>query len=107
MAMAIAHMANNDSKLIKAFRYHEVIDKITSKGWGNFIIWYIVTVVLFFVLYIIASIPIIIIILVIFHSIVGTNPRILQDILLTLLVFPYFYMFLGRSVGLFYISEEK
>ena len=41
--MAMAHMANNDSKLLTAFRFRDIIDKISILGWRNIIIWYIVT----------------------------------------------------------------
>jgi hypothetical protein len=105
IAMAIAHMANNGNILSAAFKFHEIIDKITSKGWGNLIIWYVITVVLLFVLLFILSIPITTIILVTTHFITGINSHIIENLLLTFFVLPYLYMYLARSIALFYKSE--
>ena len=51
--MAIAHMANNDSKLGSAFNFRDILNKISTNGWINLIIWYIVTGIIFLVLFII------------------------------------------------------
>jgi Protein of unknown function (DUF4013) len=107
IAMAIAHMANNANNLSAAFKFGEIFDKISSKGWRNLIIWYVITVVLLFVLLIIISILIISIVLVTTHFITGINGHILQDLLLTFFALPYLYMYLARSISLFYKSESK
>jgi hypothetical protein len=95
--MAIAHMANNDSKLSAAFRFHEIFDKISNNGWINLIIWYIVTGILFLILFIIGSFV---------TNIIGkiTFPLV-GTILSSLTVMPYLFMYLSRSVALFYMSE--
>ena len=46
--MAIAYMADNGSKLGTAFRFHEILNKISSNGGIEFILWYIVTGIVFF-----------------------------------------------------------
>ena len=39
--IAVAHMANNNSKISFAFRFHEIINKMSNIGWGNILIWYL------------------------------------------------------------------
>jgi hypothetical protein len=46
--MAIAYMADNDSNLGAAFRFLEILNKISSNGGIEFILWYIVTGIVFF-----------------------------------------------------------
>lgn len=105
IAMAIANMANNGNNLSAAFKFRVIIDKISSKGWRNLILWYIITIVLLFVLIFIIGILIGSIVLVTTHFITGINDRILQDLLLTFFALPYLYMYLARSIALFYKSE--
>ena len=97
MYMAIAHMAKNDSKLSAAFRLREILNKISTIGWIDLLIWYIVTGIIFSVLFFIGSI------------ITGVIGRLifapLGIILMSLLVTPYLYMYLYRSVALFYTSK--
>jgi hypothetical protein len=95
--IAIAHMANNDSELSSAFRFHEILDKISTKGWVNLIIWYIVTGILFLILLAIGGLV---------SSIIGiiTFPLV-GTILISLTVMPYLFMFLNRSLALFYMSN--
>jgi hypothetical protein len=96
-SIAIAHMANNDSELSSAFRFYEILDKISTNGWINLIVWYIVTGILFLILLFIGSLV---------TNIIGriTFP-IVGTILISLTVMPYLFMFLSRSVALFYMSK--
>jgi hypothetical protein len=104
--MALAHMANNENKLLTAFQFRELVQIIAIKGWGNFIIWYIVIGILFFILAFIIGAPIIIFTIII-HTFIRTIPlHLLQDELLSLLLFPYLYMYFGRSIALFYKSDK-
>ena len=106
IAMALAHMANNENKLLTAFQFRELVQIIAIKGWGNFIIWYIVIGILFFILAFIIGAPIIIFTIII-HTFIRTIPlHLLQDELLSLLLFPYLYMYFGRSIALFYKSDK-
>jgi hypothetical protein len=90
LLMAIANMANNDSKLSAAFRFHEILTKITSIGWENLIMWYMVIGILYLILLVISNI----------------FPSFVWQSLLLLSITPYFYMYLARSMALFYISES-
>ena len=40
--MGIANMAFHESEIGKAFRYREVLDRIGAIGWGHYILWWIV-----------------------------------------------------------------
>jgi hypothetical protein len=95
--MAIAYMADNGSKLGTAFRFHEILNKISLKGRVNFIIWYILTGIIFLVILIIGS------------SLTNDIGRLtfptIGIILLSLVVNPYLSMYINRSVALFYISK--
>jgi hypothetical protein len=94
--MAIAHMADNNSKFRAAFRFHDIIDKIGRIGWGNLIIWYIVTGTIYIIITVIGSI-----ITTIFSIL---NP-IAGIVISSLIVSPYLYMYINRSIALFYLSE--
>jgi hypothetical protein len=94
--MAIAHMADNNSKFRAAFRFHDIIDKIGRIGWGNLIIWYIVTGTIYIIITVIGSI-----ITTIFSIL---NP-IIGIVISSLIVSPYLYMYINRSIALFYLSE--
>ena len=107
VAMAYAHMANNENKLQKAFELREILKIIALKGWGNFIKWYIVTGILFWILAFIIAIPLLIFANII-HLFLGIIPlHLLGDELLSLLLVPYLYLYLGRSIGLFYKSDKE
>lgn len=95
--MAIAHMANNNTKLRSAFRFHDIINKIRSIGWGNLILWYLVTGTIYLIISIVGAI-----ITGIFSII---NP-IVGIILSSLIVSPYIYTYLNRSIALFYMSKK-
>jgi hypothetical protein len=104
MWMAIAHMADNESEIRAAFRFHTILNEITNKGWKNLIIWYIMTEILYLIL------GIIILFLIVLFSVnipiigIGTR-KILEAVLTGLIVIPYTLMYLYRSIALFYISE--
>jgi Protein of unknown function (DUF4013) len=94
--MAIAHMAYNNSKFSAAFRFHDIRDKIGRIGWGNLIIWYIITGTIYIIITVIGSI--------ITATFSVINP-IIGIVLSSLIVSPYLYMFVNRSIALFYMSE--
>jgi PsbP-like protein len=95
--MAVAHMANNDSKLDSAFRFREILDKIRTQGWINLIGWYILTGILALIIVTIGNI-----ITTIFNII---NP-IIGTVLISLIIIPYLYIYISRSIPLFYISSN-
>ena len=43
--MAIAHMADNNGEIGAAFRFREILNKIASLGWNNFIKWSVITII--------------------------------------------------------------
>jgi len=55
LLIAIANMANNDSELGAAFRFHEILNKIANLGWKNLIIWSIITGILYLILLVIIN----------------------------------------------------
>lgn len=97
VAMAIAHMANNDSKLKYAFKFREIIYKIGKIGWGNLIKWYIVNgIILMIISFIIITI---------LPLLIKIDPS--MDLFLafiTLILAPYIYLYLSRSIALVYKS---
>ncbi len=102
IAMAIAYVAKNDSKFRCAFNFREIIDKIRIIGWGNLIKWYIANGIIFIILSFI-YVPITLNLLKL-HNNTGI---ILTVIFMSLIIAPFVYLYLSRSIGLFYISEEK
>jgi hypothetical protein len=95
--MAVAHMAENNSKLGAAFRFHEIMDKIGNIGWGNLIIWYLVIGMIYLVIWVIGSVV---------TSIFSILNPVIGIILSSLFVTPYLYMYLNRSIALFYMSKK-
>lgn len=96
ITIATANMAYYDSKLAAAFRFGEIFNKIGNIGWLNFIIWYIVTGIIYLALLFIGSL-----ISIIFDSI---SP-IIGGLIISLIVGPYTTMYLFRSVALVYMSK--
>jgi hypothetical protein len=105
--IAITHMAHNNSKLIYAFRFHEIIDKISILRWKNLIIWYLTTgiVLLIITFFVIAIFGLISGLIVAFGLGTLKQTYIVNDVLLSLIVIPYLLMFISRSLALFYNSE--
>lgn len=105
--MAMAHMANNDSELLTAFRFRDIIDKISILGWRNIIIWYIVTGIVALILILIFLIFIALLLLLVqgFGKVAFTQTLIIEDVLIPLILAPCLFMYLFRSIALFYKSE--
>ena len=90
--MAIAYMADNGSKFGAAFRFHEILNKISTNGWINFILWYIVTGIVFLMIVIVGSVV---------TSVIGRLIFAPLGIILTaLFIAPYLYMFINRFCGI-------
>lgn len=94
--VAIANMAYYDGEFRSAFRFREILEEIASIGWGNLIKWYVVTGILFLILIVIAN--------VIAYALSLIHP-ILGRVLLSLILFSYIYMYIARSVALFYMPD--
>lgn len=100
IAMAVAHMANNESKISYAFKILEIINKIGLIGWKNLIKWYLINVVVFLLLSFVV-VPITLF-LENFNGIIGTE---LNFVFVALIVAPYIYLYISRSTALFYKSD--
>ncbi|MCE5215246.1 MAG: DUF4013 domain-containing protein [Methanobacterium sp.] len=92
--MAIANMALYEGELGAAFKFSEVMDRIAMIGWGKYIGWYIIMVLLGLVAYAIAF----------GISIITFGIGIIVAILL---IYPYFSMFGARSLALLFASSEE
>ncbi|MBC7318731.1 DUF4013 domain-containing protein [Candidatus Bipolaricaulota bacterium] len=104
LTIAIAHMAFNDGQLGAAFRINEILDVIADIGWADYIIWYIVVIIVFWIIGSIASS----VIGLISHSI-GFRASLVGSavgyILLSLFVYPYLSLFYFRALGLRYAYQ--
>lgn len=85
--IAIANMAHK-GEFGAAFKFGEIFQLIGSIGWGKYIIWYIVLIVIAMLLSIVSGI-------------VAVIP-LLGFILIILLVEPYLIIFSSRAIGLIY-----
>jgi hypothetical protein len=90
--MAIANMALYEGDLGAAFKFNEVLDRIARIGWGKYIIWYIVMVVLGLIAALISGVLIVILI---------------GIIIAPLIIVPFFGMFAARSLALIFASSEE
>lgn len=90
--IAIVNMALYD-ELGAAFRFSEILERISMIGWGKYIIWYIVMIVIGIIGGIIAGI-------------INIIPYI-GFIIALLVVYPYLYMLFARSLALIFASSEE
>ena len=96
--MAITNMANN-STLLSAFKFREILKKIANIGFLNFSAWYIVVGTLFLIILTTGTL--------ITHAIaILIHPTIGKG-LLSLIIIPYLYMYLSRSIALIYRSDTE
>jgi len=101
--VSIAHMAFYEGEFKSAFRIHEIIEEISLIGWFKFIKWYIFIGIFFLVIELINFILSYITFLI--HTTILENSIIWLLISLTLV--PYYYIFISRSVALFYMPDEE
>lgn len=92
--LALANMARNDSKLRSAFRFHELFSKIREIGWKNLLLWYI-TVGIPFLILLVTDIGMAFLL----SNLITLK---LGLVLIAVILATYFYMYLARSLGLFY-----
>lgn len=90
MAVAIGNMAFYDGELGSAFRFGEIFSTISQIGWVDLIIWYIAVILV--------SLAIIVI-----GTLIAIIP-ILGWFVLTLIIYPFMYLFYGRAVAWLYAS---
>ncbi|MEN6552339.1 MAG: DUF4013 domain-containing protein [Methanobacterium sp.] len=97
--IAIANMANNDGKLSYAFEFKAIFDKIKNIGFINFYSWYFLASVISFLVLLI-GITLMFIFSILIHSFQSVN--LIDSLILT----PYIYIFFSRSIALIYQSDN-
>lgn len=109
--VAIANMAYYEGELKSGFRFREIFEEISLIGWKNLIKWYIATGIIFLTLFIIILAVFIFFDLLYSSYISDLNqpPYIstIQNVILALTIIPYVYIFISRSVALFYMPYEE
>ena len=88
--VAIVNMAYYNGDLGAAFRFSEILDRITQIGWGKYIVTYIVIAVLAFIGFLIG---------------VLTMFVLIGFILLPLVIAPYITMFGSRAIAILFVEE--
>jgi len=88
--IAVANMAYYDGELGAAFRFREILSRITAIGWVDLIIWYVMMIIVGIIFGVIASI-------LIFIPILGWA-------LIILIMYPYIYLLYARALGLLFVS---
>lgn len=89
--MGIANMAYYDSELGAAFRFSEILEIISKIGWVDYIIWYVVVMIIATIIAFIAGLLNII--------------PILGTIIAVLVIYPYMNLFIYRALALLYAYE--
>jgi hypothetical protein len=89
LLMAIATMVD-DNKLNAAFKFRKIIDKIRVIGFDNFIEWYVLTGILYLIIFAVVNI---------FYYYVGP--------LMLLILIPYFYIYQSRSIAQLYKLDKE
>ena len=96
--MSLTNMVYYDNDINAALKFGEIFNKISNIGWGNFLVWYLVTGVIYLVL---AAIGVLIIGV---FSLV--HLKIIGGILYPLIIGSYMSFFIYRSAALFYMSGD-
>ncbi len=89
--IGIANMAYYDSKIGAAFRFREILNIINAIGWVDYILWYIMMIILGMIMGAIAGV-------------LGFIP-ILGWALIVLALYPYLYLLYARALGLLFVSR--
>jgi len=87
--IAIANMAYYDGDLGAAFRFSEILDHISTIGWGKYIATYIIIAIVAFIGFLIG---------------LATLFILIGIILLPLVILPYIAMFGSRAIALLFVD---
>lgn len=90
--VALARMVQ-ENRLSSAFKFKEITRKIREIGWVDYLIWYVVMLIVLGVVYFISS-------FLVFPLLVGI-------IIVPLIILPYLGIFSARSVALMYGYEDE
>jgi len=93
--MGIANMAYYGGEIGAALRYREILDRIAAIGWGNYILWWIVLMIVLAIAWVIIAL------------IGGILLFILIGILVYIFGIAYLVMFQARSVALTFASSGE
>ena len=94
--IAIAGMAYEEGELRSAFRFREILEDIRDIGWVNLIKWYIISGILFLILFVLGSF------IAFLFSFINFA---LVSVLISLILIPYSYMYYVRALALIYKPE--
>lgn len=97
--IAVANLAYNDGEFSAAFRFTEILGHISQIGWADYIIWYIVVVLVSLIIGLIA--------VAITFALAITIIGIILIPVLFILVISYISLFYARSLSLLFLSQEK
>ncbi len=89
--MGIANLALHQGKIGAAFRFGEIIRRISMIGWAKYITWYLI-------IWILGSVAFLI-------SILALN-ILIGIIVVPLIILPYFALLTSRSLALVFVSSE-
>lgn len=90
--IALSQMVH-ENKLVSAFRFKEITGKIGAIGWVDYLIWYVVMLIILGVVY--------------FLSLFLIVPLLVGIIIVPLIIIPYLCIFSARSTALMYGYEDK
>lgn len=90
--ISLANMVYQN-KFSAAFKFSEITGKIGEIGWFDYLIWYVIMVIIFVVVFYVSS-------FLIFPIIIGV-------IMVPLIILPYLFIFSARSVALIYSYESS
>ena len=105
--IATANMAYYEGDLKSGFKIREIFEKISRIGWKNLIKWYITTGFIFLVLFMVVIVAYNLFYLLSINEPLNLIPTIFGFIIPALIISPYTYTFISRSVALFYMPDEE
>jgi hypothetical protein len=89
--MGIANLALHQGKIGAAFRFGEIIRRISTIGWAKYVIWYLIIWIIGLVAFLM--------------SILALN-ILIGIIVVPLIILPYFALLTSRSLALVFVSSE-
>lgn len=94
--MSITNMAYNGGAIEEAFSFGKIFKRISKIGWINFLVWYIVTGIIYLVLSFIG--------LVLRYLFDSSHLNVVGGVFYSLIMFSFIFIFIFRSTALFYMS---
>ena len=101
--LSIANMAKNNGKLTAAFQFHQITNKLSTLGWKNFVVWYLMTESIYLIILSISGIVINEISHLISPNVGTALGWLIATVLISLIVISYLSMYLYRSLALLFL----